>query len=47
MLFRSLHAVLSGRCMLEQTILVPVDAMTRPELSPLRVLERMLDRPLV
>ena len=42
-----LHAVLSGRCMLEQTILVPVDAMTRPELSPLRVLERMLDRPLV
>jgi hypothetical protein len=39
-----LHAALGGRCALEQTFLVPITAMTRPEQAPLRVLERMTGR---
>jgi hypothetical protein len=40
------HAALAGEHALEQTILVPVDAMADPERAPLRVLERALSRPL-
>jgi hypothetical protein len=41
------HAALSGRFMLEQTIMLPVAAMHRPERSPLKVLERLTGRALV
>ncbi|CAM3423037.1 3-deoxy-D-manno-oct-2-ulosonic acid (Kdo) hydroxylase [Bordetella sputigena] len=41
------HAAMSGQFMLEQTWLVPVAAMARPELSPLRVLERLTGRSLL
>lgn len=34
------HAVLSGRCALEQTYFVPCDAMLQPDTAPVRVLER-------
>jgi hypothetical protein len=40
------HAAMAGQYQLEQTFLVPVTAMERPDLSPLRVLERLKDRPL-
>lgn len=36
-----LHAALSGHCALEQTFHVPLEALAQPELSPLRVLERL------
>ena len=36
-----LHAALSGQHALEQTYLLPVDAMRMPQMSPLRVLERL------
>jgi len=36
------HAVLSGQYALEQTFLVPPQAMVRPEISPLRVLEELV-----
>ena len=36
-----LHAALAGHCALEQTFHLPVAAMTQPERSPLRVLERL------
>ena len=36
-----LHAALSGHCALEQTFHLPLEAMAHPELSPLRVLERL------
>jgi hypothetical protein len=36
------HAVLSGQYALEQTFLVPIEAMVRPEVSPLRVLEQLV-----
>ena len=42
-----LHAVMSGAMMLEQTWMLPVDAMRHPERAPLRVLERMTGRTLV
>jgi hypothetical protein len=42
-----LHAALAGRCALEQTFHIRVDAMARPELAPLRVLEGMTGRALV
>ena len=42
-----LHAALSGQHALEQTWLMPVDAMARPDRSPLRMLERMAGRALV
>jgi len=41
------HAAMSGQYQLEQTFLLPVDAMAQPERSPLRVLERLKGRPLV
>jgi hypothetical protein len=38
------HAAISGQYALEQTFYVPVGAMKRPRLSPLRVLERLTKR---
>lgn len=35
------HAVLSGQYALEQTFIIPVQALLRPEKSPLRVLEQI------
>ncbi|HKV41593.1 MAG TPA: Kdo hydroxylase family protein [Blastocatellia bacterium] len=40
------HAVLSGRFALEQTYIVPVDALVEPEKSPIRTLERLCGRSL-
>ncbi len=42
-----LHAAMSGRCALEQTFHIPVQAMADPTRSPLRVLERLAGRELV
>nr|WP_283949515.1 Kdo hydroxylase family protein [Limobrevibacterium gyesilva] len=42
-----LHAALAGRCALEQTFHLPVQAMANPEKSPLRVLERLSGSTLV
>ena len=42
-----LHAALAGHGALEQTVYLPVETMTEPALSPLRVLEGMVGRPLV
>ena len=42
-----LHAAMSGRCAMEQTFHIPVDAMVTPAHSPLRVLERLAGRALV
>ena len=42
-----LHAALSGQHALEQTYLLPVDAMQDAAVSPLRVLERLTARTLV
>ena len=39
-----LHAALSGRCALEQTFHLPVEAMAEPQRSPLKVLERLSGR---
>lgn len=41
------HAALSGQFLLEQTFYLPVAAMKKPELSPLRVLEAMRGKLLV
>jgi 3-deoxy-D-manno-octulosonic acid hydroxylase-like protein len=41
-----MHAAIAGQFMLEQTIHLPLSALYRPELSPLRVLERMSGRKL-
>lgn len=41
------HAAMSGQFMLEQTWMVPLPAMARPELAPARVLERLTGRPLL
>jgi len=35
------HAALSGQYALEQTFIVPVDALVAPEVSPIRVLEKL------
>lgn len=40
------HAAMQGQHLLEQTFYLPVHAMQNPELSPLRVLEKMLNKPL-
>ena len=40
------HGAASGQFAFEQTFLVPSDAMSNPDLSPLRILERLLDRAL-
>jgi hypothetical protein len=41
-----LHAVLAGRCMMEQTFHVPQDKLYSPLSSPLKQLETLLGRPL-
>jgi 3-deoxy-D-manno-octulosonic acid hydroxylase-like protein len=41
------HAAMAGQYQLEQTFLLPVAAMRQPERSPLRILERIKQRPLV
>jgi len=41
------HAVLSGQHLLEQTYYLPVEGMSRADRSPLKVLESLLDRPLI
>ncbi|MGH6992999.1 MAG: Kdo hydroxylase family protein [Caulobacteraceae bacterium] len=41
------HAAVAGRWALEQTFYLPVEAMADEELSPLRILERMVGRSLV
>jgi hypothetical protein len=41
-----LHAALAGRCALEQTFHIPVEAMARQDLAPLRVLEGIAGRAL-
>jgi hypothetical protein len=40
------HAVLSGQFALEQTCIVPLEALRRPDWSPLAILERLSGRPL-
>jgi len=40
------HAAMAGQYQLEQTFLLPVDAMRQPAQSPLRILERIKGRPL-
>jgi hypothetical protein len=42
-----MHAALAGQYVLEQTFHLDADAMARPELSPLKVLERMKGHALV
>jgi hypothetical protein len=41
------HAAMGGRCAFEQTFNLPVDGMRDPARSPLKVLERLLERELV
>ena len=41
-----LHAAMGGQHMMEQTFYLDADRLQRPETSPLRVLERLLGRPL-
>lgn len=41
------HAAMAGQYQLEQTFLLPVDAMLDERRSPLRILERLVGRPLV
>jgi hypothetical protein len=41
------HAAIAGQYQLEQTFLLPVAAMSDPERSPLRILERLLGRTLI
>ena len=41
------HAASAGQYQFEQTFLLPLDAMHSPSASPLRVLERLKNRPLV
>jgi len=40
------HAVLEGQYALEQTFIISRDAMVRPQLSPLRILENLAGHPL-
>lgn len=42
-----LHAAMSGQFLMEQTFHLPVDGLAHPELSPLRVLEKIKQRALV
>jgi 3-deoxy-D-manno-oct-2-ulosonic acid (Kdo) hydroxylase len=42
-----LHAALSGQHLLEQTFYLPPDAMAEPARAPVRVLERLMGRPLL
>lgn len=41
------HAALSGRNALEQTFVLPIEAMAHPEQSPVRILERLVGHTLV
>ena len=41
------HAAMAGQYQLEQTFLLPVEAMSTPDRSPLRILERLKGRRLV
>lgn len=41
------HAAMQGQYVLEQTFSLPVEAMQNEMLSPLRVLERLLQQPLI
>jgi hypothetical protein len=41
------HAAMAGQYQLEQTFLLPVEAMIDEQRSPLRILERLKDRPLI
>src|SRR5262249_10297623 len=41
------HAAMAGQYQLEQTFLLPVDAMADPASSPLRALERLRGRALI
>ena len=41
------HAAMAGQYQLEQTFLLPVEAMQAPAQAPLRILERLMGRPLV
>lgn len=41
------HAAISGQFVLEQTFYLPVEGMVNPELSPLRILEKMTQKKLV
>ena len=43
----TLHAALEGRNVLEQTFLLPVEAMADPAMSPLKILERLTGRTLL
>ena len=38
------HAALSGQFAMEQTFIIPVDALVAPDVSPIRVLEKMAGR---
>jgi hypothetical protein len=40
------HAVLSGRYALEQTFIVPLPSLVTPEKAPIRVLEKLANKPL-
>jgi len=41
------HAVLSGQHVLEQTFYLPVEGMQNPSKSPLKILEKALNKPLL
>jgi hypothetical protein len=41
-----LHAAMAGQHMMEQTFYIEVESLQQPATSPLRTLERLLDRPL-
>jgi len=41
------HAAMGGQFMLEQTFMLPVDAMKNPRQSPLKVWETLLKKPLI
>lgn len=40
------HAAMQGQYLLEQTFYLPIEAMKNPDLSPQRVLEKLLQQPL-
>lgn len=41
------HAAMGGQFLLEQTIYVPIEAMQQPEKSPLKLMEKKLNQPLL
>src|SRR5262249_3391489 len=41
------HAAMAGQFLLEQTFNLPINAMQEETKSPLRILERLLNKPLV